>query len=150
LGNSGNMNKSDSYYELTEGYQYPSVTFSFADRDVSVYLNATADTCLAYDDKSVPPLAVAARAIAVLSAGMVPPPGTTHAAQSLEFLHPVKIGDFLTLDSRVEKRLDRGPLHTWTTGFTIVNEDREEVMTGKITVACQSSEAKWLRLRSEL
>jgi hypothetical protein len=143
------MNKSVSPEELVEGYRYPSASFSFAAQDVSAYLNATEDTVLAYDDNLVPPLALAARALAELSIGMVPPPGTTHAAQSLEFRKPVKIGETLTLASRIEKKIDRGQLHTLTTGFSIRNERQETVMTGEITVACQSSAAKWLRLRSE-
>jgi hypothetical protein len=113
--------------ELTEGYEYPVIKFMLDDGDVSDYLSAVGDAdSITVRMGLVPPLAAAARALAALSKGSVSPPGAVHS-------------------SRVEKKLDRQDLHMLTTGFQIVDRSRDIVMTGKITVACRSTEAKWSR-----
>jgi hypothetical protein len=132
--------------ELTEGYEYPVIKFMLDDGDVSDYLSAVGDAdSITVRMGLVPPLAAAARALAALSKGSVSPPGAVHSSQELEFVRPISLGEPLELTARVEKKLDRQDLHMLTTGFQIVDRSRDIVMTGKITVACRSTEAKWSR-----
>jgi hypothetical protein len=133
-------------FEITVGCQYPVHHFALDAGAVREYLKATQDPPGLSDNlRQVPSLLVAAGALAQLAQEMDPPPGTTHTAQELEFRGTVQTGERLTLQASVEGRLDRGDLHTLTTGFTVSNQRREQVLTGKITVACRSAEAKWRR-----
>ncbi len=132
--------------ELVEGYEYPAINFALDAEDVATYLKATDDTdSTSAQSGPVPPLAVAARALAELSRGIISSPGTVHSSQELDFILPVAAGEPLELMARVEKKLDRDELHLLTTGFRILNQRLETVMTGRITVACRAAEARWLR-----
>jgi hypothetical protein len=141
------MSPSDSnkkYDELTEGYEYPVSIFTLDAEDVAAYLKAVNDADFADPKTLVPPLAVAARALSELSHATISPPGTVHSHQELEFKKAISVGERLKMVARVEKRLDRGELHTLTTGFSIFNPGQEIVVTGRITVACRTIEARWL------
>jgi hypothetical protein len=43
----------------------------------------------------------------------------------------------------VEKKLDRGDLHLFTTVLNILDGGRDIIMTARITVACRTAEARW-------
>ena len=134
------------FAELTDGYEYPITSFTLDTEDIATYLAAVNDS----DNISiklglVPPLAVAARALAELSKGVISPPGTIHSTQELDFKKAVYAGEQLKLKAKVEKKLDRGDLHLLTTNFRIINCNHEIALTGKITVACRAPEARWLR-----
>lgn len=120
------------YSELTAGYEFPPVTFAL-DADVTAdYLDAVTDDSSLYRDGClVPPMVVAARAMAALANGFSLPPGAIHVSQELEFKQTVAVGENLTSRSRVERKQDRGKFHMLTIGLTVVNGRQETVVTSK-------------------
>jgi hypothetical protein len=135
-----------NYHEIAAGYRYPVSSFKPEAATVSDYLRATGDSHPFFTNlQQVPPLLVAAGALAELARGMHSPAGTVHTAQELEFRGIVRTCENLTLQARVENRIDRGELHTLTTGFSVLNNRGETVLAGRITVACRAVEAKWQR-----
>ena len=143
------VSNSIEYDELAEGYEYPVSIITLDMGDVAAYLKAVngADF-ININIRRLPPLAVAARALAELSRGTISPPGTVHSSQELDFKEVSYVGERLKLIARVGKKLDRGDLHLLTTNFSIFNPSLEIVMIGKITVACRGPEARWLRTRA--
>jgi hypothetical protein len=136
----------DQYQEIAAGYRYPVSIFKLEAGAVSDYLRATGDNQPFFTNLlQVPPLLVAARALAELARGMHSPAGTVHTTQDLEFRGIVRTSENLTLQAGVENRMDRGELHMLTTGFSVLNNRGETVLAGRITVACRSVEAKWRR-----
>jgi hypothetical protein len=136
----------NQHHEIAAGYRYPVSNFKLEAGAVSDYLRATGDTQPFFTNlQRVPPLLVAAGALAELARGMHSPAGTVHTTQELEFRGIVHAGEKLTLQAGVENTMDRGELHTLTTGFSVLNNRGETLLAGRITVACRAVEAKWQR-----
>ncbi len=130
--------------ELIPGYEYPSSTIVLNRKAVAAYLAATSDDIFGQTGTDmVPPLAVAAIALAGLARVTLSPPGTVHSSQEFEFRKPVAIGEALGLHARVENKLDRGDLHLLTTTFKVVDAHQDIAIAGRITVACRAAEARW-------
>jgi acyl dehydratase len=121
------------YYQLTAGFEFPSQSYVLDETAVSLYLEATQESDdLFRRDRLVPPMAVTAFAMSALSQSISMPSGTIHVSQELDFLKPVKVNDTITCLSKVSRKVERGGLRLMNTDITVVNQDRETVLTGKV------------------
>lgn len=120
------------YGELTTGYEFAPVDFRPDVEMVTAYLSAIEGDKSIYDkDKIVPPMAIAALAMAAMSQGLVLPPGTVHVSQELQFGDTVKIDETLTSYARVNRKVERGKFNMLTVGINVQKESKVTVLTSE-------------------
>lgn len=118
--------------EAAAGYRFPPVSYRIDSAGVADYLGAVDEDDARYRDTGlVPPMAVAALALAALSEGMTMPPGAIHVSQEVEFLAVVSTADTVTSRATVTRSQNRGKFHMITVNLSAVNQGEKEVMTGK-------------------
>jgi acyl dehydratase len=122
-----------SYYQLNPGHEFPPRSYKLDALMVSSYLAATREpNALLQGDELVPPMAVAAFAMAAQMQGVTFPSGTVHVSQDIEFLHLVRVGDTITCYSKISRKHFRGGLYIMATDMTVLNQNQEKVLTGKV------------------
>ena len=99
---------------------------------VSAYREATADK--AVEGEVVPPLALAARALAGLLEELKLPGGAVHGGQEIECHRAASIGDEVHISADVGRRSQRGDFSFIVAGFRVCGTDDEPLVTGKCTV----------------
>jgi acyl dehydratase len=119
-----------SYDELTPGHEFPPVDYVLDPDVVAAYVQAVGAGERVY----VPPLAVAARAIASLGSLVALPAGTIHAAQEFEFHRLVPVGARVVCAARVVRKLSRGPMRMLTLEMSISDESGAPVQLGRSTI----------------
>lgn len=120
------------YSQLEVGYEFPPGSYKLDTSTVSTYLKAIENTSHLYQDTGlVPPLAIAAYAMAALSRGICLPPGTIHISQELEFIDTVSVNDTLISYARVSRRQSRAKFHLLDIDFNVLNQDQKAVLAGK-------------------
>lgn len=120
------------YSQLEAGYEFPPSSYKLASSIVATYLKAVGETSsLHQDTEIVPPMAVAAYAMAALLEGICLPPGAIHVSQELEFIGTVSINDTLTSYTKVSRKRDRGRFHVLTIDLNVFNQKQEAVLAGK-------------------
>lgn len=124
-----------SYDELTAGQELAPVEYTLDPDAVSSYVEAVGASQRDY----VPPLAVAARAIASLVDLVELPAGTIHASQEFDFSGLVPVGSQVTCVARVHRKLSRGPMRMLTLELTISDESGTTVQRGLSTVVIPES-----------
>jgi acyl dehydratase len=121
------------YHQLSAGFEFPPQSYTLDSAAVSLYLEAVKENNELYSREAlVPPMAVTAFAMSSLSGSVTMPDGTIHVSQELDFLKPVRVGDTITCRSRVSRKVDRGGLHLMNTDISVVNQNGEEVLTGRV------------------
>ncbi len=121
------------YHQLFVGFEFQPQSYKLDASTVSAYLEATRETNDIYRKEGlVPPMAVTAFAMAALGSAVTMPPGTIHVSQELDFLKLVKVGDTITCFSKVSRKQDRGGLHLMNTDITVLNQNQEKVLTGRV------------------
>jgi acyl dehydratase len=121
------------YYQLTAGFEFPPQSYVLDEKAVSLYLEATQENDILFRrDGLVPPMAVTAFAMSALSQSISMPSGTIHVSQELDFLKRVKVNDTITCLSKVSRKVERGGLRLMNTDITVVNQNRDTVLTGKV------------------
>jgi acyl dehydratase len=129
------------YHQLEVGNEFPPTQYQVDSATVAAYLEAVQETSSLYRDTSiVPPLAVAARAMAALSEALSFPSGAIHVSQELEFMAMVSTRDELTSRARVSRKQDRGKLHLLTIDFQVVNQAGSPVLSGKTSFILPTAE----------
>jgi acyl dehydratase len=123
------MNKI-SYEQLTTGFTFPPSQFEIDARTVKDYLQAVGGDFGIYDG-IVPPMAIAALAMAAMGESFELLPGTVHVTQELEFTSSIKIGEILTSYAKVNRKVIRGKFHMLTVGINVVDRNNETVVTGE-------------------
>ena len=99
------------------------------------YLKAVDDSLPIYAKLDVvPPLALAARALAALLKELSLPPGTLHAAQELHSLGMVRRGEEITCAARLSRPIARGGWQFISAEFTLYRSGGEAAIAGKTTV----------------
>ena len=122
------------YSQLEAGYQFPASSYKLDAATVATYLKAVEDTSHLYQDtKLVPPMAIAAYAMAALSQAISLPPGTIHVSQELEFIDTVSANDSLTSYARVSRKQSRGKFHLLAIDLNVFNQNQQAVLAGKTT-----------------
>ena len=124
-----------SYDELTAGQELAPVKYTLDSNIVSSYVEAVGAARREY----VPPLAVAARAIASLAELVELPAGTIHASQEFDFSGIVSVGAEVTCSARVHRKLARGPMRMLTLELVISDEAGTLVQRGLSTVVIPES-----------
>ncbi len=119
-----------SYEEAVPGYEFPPTSYELSRALVSQYLKATDSS----GGDFVPPLAVAARAMAAMSELVILPSGSIHASQEFEFFKLLPVGASVSCQARVLRKLDRGKMHMLVLEMTIFDEKEEKVQSGKATI----------------
>jgi len=120
------------YRELITGYEFEPSNFRLNSESVMAYLDAVEGDKHIYEkDRIVPPMAVAALAMAAMAAGISLPPGAIHASQDLHFLSLVSINETLTSHARVNRKVERGKFHMLTIGINVLNQKQTTVLTGE-------------------
>jgi len=120
------------YSQLEAGYEFPPSRYTLDHSIVATYLRAVEDSSGLYQDTElVPPMAIAAYAMAALSESISLPSGTIHASQELEFIDTVDINDTLTSYARVSRQQSRGRFHLLTIDFNVFNQRQQAVLAGK-------------------
>jgi len=118
--------------QLEAGYRFPASSYQLDAAKVAAYLGAAEDTSHLYRDFSlVPPMAVAAYAMAALSQRIALPPGTIHVSQELEFMGTVSVDDSLISHATVSRNQHRGKLHLLAIETNVCNQNQQAVLSGK-------------------
>ena len=126
-----NPQKAD-FYQLEAGYEFPPASYQLDSLLVAIYLETVEDTNDLYRETNViPPMAVAARAMAALSDSISFPAGAIHVSQELEFSDFVRTADTFTSRARVSRKQDRGKLHIVTIEIHVFNQKQNLVLSGK-------------------
>ena len=120
--------------QLEAGYRFPASSYQLDASKVAAYLGAAEDTSHLYrDSRLVPPMMVAAYAMAALSQRIALPPGTIHVSQELEFIDTVSVDDSLISQATVSRKQHRGKLHLLAIETNVCNQNQQAVLTGKST-----------------
>ena len=120
------------YADLVPGYEFPSSKYKMDASAVATYLRAVEETSSLYQNTGlVPPMAVAAYAMAALAKDISLPPGTIHVSQELEFWDTVSIKDTLTSQAKVSRKQNRGKFNLLAVDINVFNQRQKTVLSGK-------------------
>ena len=120
------------YSQLEAGYEFSPSSYKLDASVVSTYLKAVEDTSRLYQDtKLVPPMAIAAYAMAALSKSISLPPGAIHVSQEFEFIDTVSVDDSLISYARVSRKQSRGKFHLLAIDLNVFNQNQKAVLAGK-------------------
>ena len=124
-----------SYEELIPGYEFPPASYELSASVISKYLEAVdcADE-LKVLGGFVPPLAIAAYAMATMTGSLSLPPGTIHASQEFEFFKLVPIGATINCQAKVARKLARATIHMLVLELDVLDQSSERVQSGKATI----------------
>ena len=120
------------YSQLEEGYEFPPASYRLDSSTVATYLKAVEESSSLYQGTElVPPMAVAAYAMAALSENISLPSGTIHVSQEIEFKDTVSTKDTITCRAKVRRKQVRGRLHLLTVDLDVFNQNQKAVLAGK-------------------
>jgi len=124
-----------SYEELIPGYEFPPASYELSASLISKYLEAVdcADE-LKVLGGFVPPLAIAAYAMATMAGSLSLPPGTIHASQEFEFFKLVPIGATINCQAKVARKLARATMRMLVLELDVFDTSKEKVQSGKATI----------------
>ena len=101
---------------------------------VDEYLSTLEDDCLVYKEVGLtPPIALAARTLAILIEKLDLPPGTVHTSQEIISQRAVAFGQEIRGTAKSSRPFVRGQWRFLSVEFTL-NSGQEEVLKGKTTV----------------
>ena len=117
--------------QLTAGYEFPPSHFKLDAATAAAYLKAVEDTSPFYRDTGlVPPMAIAALAMAALAEGMTLPPGAIHVSQEFDFIDAVTVGESLTSHAKVGAKQSRSKFRILSIDLNVLSGTRA-VLIGK-------------------
>ena len=120
------------YEKLTTGYEFTPTSFKLDSKVVMAYLKAVEDNNRIYEEaKIVPPMAIAALAMAAMSTRLVLPPGAIHVSQEVAFINTANIDEMLISYAKVNRKVERGKFHMLTIGINVENQEKTTVITGE-------------------
>ena len=120
------------YSQLDAGYEFSPSSYKLDDSIVSTYLEAVEDTSRLYKEAGlVPPMVIAAYAMAALARGISLPPGTIHVSQGFEFIEPVNAGETLTSYAKVNRKQSRRKFNLLDVDINVLDKTRKTVLAGK-------------------
>ena len=130
------------YSQLEAGFEFPPSSYRLDPTMVATYLRAVEEKSELYQDTNlVPPMAIAAHAMAALSEGICLPPGTIHVSQEFEFLNTANVEDTFTSYAKVGMKQSRGKFNMLVVNLDVTDQDMKKVLTGKTSfILPESSE----------
>ena len=118
--------------DLIKGFQFPPVIFSIDTGQVAAYMAAVEDRNIIYVENGyVPPMTVAALAMAAMGEQMSLPAGSIHVSQEFSFTDIIRTGDILSSQASVIRNIERSKIHMLTIGINIANQQQNAVVTGE-------------------
>ena len=133
----------ETYSQLEAGYEFRPGSFKLDASRVSLYLEAVQDTSYPYlNNRLIPPMAVAALALATVSNTIRLPPGSIHVSQELSFVAAVSQDDNLTSHAKISRAQKRGKLHLIAVDISVRNQNQQTVLTGKTSFILPQAEGK--------
>ncbi len=126
------MEKKIELINLTTGFCFPPVSYEINQDSVIAYLNAVDDKSKIYEENNcVPPMAVAALAIAAMGNQIELPAGSIHVSQEYSFNNLIRLGEHLTSYASVKRNIERSKLHILNIEIKIENEKKEVAISGE-------------------
>jgi len=120
------------YSQLEAGYEFSPSSYKLDSSIVATYLKAVEDTSGLYQDNILmPPMLIAAYAMASLSETICLPSGTIHVSQEFEFIGAASTHDTFISYARVNRKQSRGKFHLLIVNFNVVNQNQKTVLAGK-------------------
>ena len=120
------------FEQLEVGHEFPVGRYTLDPSMVSAYIEAVSETSNLYQDQDlVPPMAIAACALAALSENIVLAPGTIHVSQEFDFLGSLRVGDTVTSHARVSRKQQRGAMRVLNIDLDICDTAGKTVLKGK-------------------
>jgi len=126
--------------QLVVGYEFPPNGYKLEPSVIAKYLEAVSRTS-GQDSpvpEFVPPMAIAAYTMLVMSRALSLPPGSIHASQELEFFKLVPVGTTINCRGRVAQKLNRGKLNLLVIELDALNHEQEKVLSGQATIVVPS------------
>ena len=121
-----------AYTELEEGYEFPKSSFFLDSSLVRSYVEVVGEDSALYQNTSfVPPMAIAALAMAALSDLVLFPPGVLHVSQEVEFFNIANVNDVLVSQARVTRKQRRGTLNLMAIELHIIAKGDIKILVGK-------------------
>lgn len=121
-----------NFKDLETGSEFPASVFCLDKDRVIAYLESTGSSPDLFLEKDiVPPMAVVALSMGAMMDALALPPGAIHVSQDVAFHHAASIGEELTSQALVKRKVDRSRLRMLTIGISVMNKDQEVVMTGE-------------------
>ena len=118
--------------DLVPGYAFPLVRLSIDAERAAAYLRATEGDGAPFEtSNSVPPMALAALAMAAMGEAMALPAGTVHVSQEVTFHRPARIGEVLISRAMVTRRVNRGTINLMNVGINVADPSDLPVMTAE-------------------
>lgn len=124
--------KQNELNQLETGYELPQSTFKLDTDTINSYLKAVDDNSFPYQEMNIiPPMAIAAITMGILSEEINLPSGTVHVSQEFVFSDIANFNDTLTVGAKIIRNLSRGKFHMLDIALTIQSQDNRTVLTGK-------------------
>lgn len=137
MQNKNNVSSPLKWEELVPGYEFPPASYELSASAISRYLEAV-DRQDKWQVSSlsgfVPPMAIATYAMTAMSKSLIMPPGAIHTSEELEFHKPVPVGTTVSCHAKVGRKMGRGKFQMLVIELSIINEDDEEVVSGKASI----------------
>ena len=120
------------FYQVEVGFAFPQCSYIIDESTLSNYLSAVEDESGLFAESGIiPPMAVAARAMASLGEALNLPPGTLHVSQGLEFIDTVHVREELSSQATVSRKHSRGKLRLMEIDLKVYDKKGKVVLTGK-------------------
>ncbi len=118
--------------QLETGHEFPQSTFKLDTDTITSYLKAVDDNSYPYQEMNIiPPMAIAAITMGILSEEINLPSGTVHVSQEFVFSDVANFNDTLTVGAKIIRNLSRGKFHMLDIVLAIQSQDNRTVLTGK-------------------
>lgn len=123
------------FAELVSGYEFPPVSYELSAPLIARYLEAVDSRAeLNLLSGGVPPLAIAAYAMAAMMGALSLPAGSIHASQEFEFLKPVPVGATIKCQAKVARKISRAKMCMLALELSAFDESGERVQSGEATI----------------
>ncbi len=118
--------------DLVPGYAFPPARLAVDAARAAAYLRATEGEGERFEASgTVPPMAVAALAMAAMGEAMALPAGTVHVSQEVTFHRPARLGEVLISRAMVTRRVNRGKINLMNVGINVADPSDLPVMTAE-------------------
>ena len=118
--------------ELVLGFEFPPADIRISKATAEAYLGATGGDGEMFEASgTVPPMAIAALAMAEMGKAMALPAGTVHVSQEVTFHRPAGLDETLTSHATVTRRVERGRINMMNVGLRVVDGSDAPVMSGE-------------------
>ena len=120
------------YRQLEAGYEFPPASFRVDSAMVDAYLEAVEeDSSLYRDSDLVPPMAIAAQALAALSKTVSFPDGAVHVSQVVEFVDTADTRDAITSYASVGRIQKRSRFYLLSINLNACKDGNRVVFRGR-------------------